>query len=639
MTQFVAARGSRAHRLSRACERKAPVNGVLRRTSGALAMKLAAASVALGLSTGAAPTAHAQEVIKTPSATASAQLPRGFAGAYLAARRAAEDTDYQSAAYYFRRAYRSDPSNMAIGRSALTYSVTIGDVASAAPLAAAMLSRGAGLNNAALILSVDAISKGLWDEAGALLSQSSFPPLVRDLVLGWIAYGAGDGEAAYGHFLANLDEAGKETLGNEQAGHLAMLEGDPARAAQYYEASAAALGGWTPATAIAAAGAYQAAGDQDAAERVIAAAIEAAAMEDETLFAARDAIAGGKTLAPMVDSAQTGAGLALVSIGRSLGDERRDQTELGVIFAQLGRSLAPELDQASLLAGDRLYSIGLYDLATEAYEEVRADSFFIDDARFGAAIATGAGGDEATALAQLSKLAAADAQGPRVYLALGLFAASQKEYAVCADAYETGLGWIEGRVGALDRRHWTYEFQAGVCRARNDEWDAAETHFQAALALWPDQPDVLNYFGYSLVEKRERYDEARVMIERAVEQKPRSGHIIDSLGWVMWRTGDFDGAVRELARAVAIEPNVYEINDHYGDALWMVGRKREARYHWERALLFVPEDEPAVAERIEQKLEVGLDAVLAAENDAPPAVIEESAAPSGQSDALRPNGG
>jgi Flp pilus assembly protein TadD len=94
------------------------------------------------------------------------------------------------------------------------------------------------------------------------------------------------------------------------------------------------------------------------------------------------------------------------------------------------------------------------------------------------------------------------------------------------------------------------------------------------------------------------------MIERAVELRPHDGHIIDSLGWVLFRMGDWRGAVRWLERAVELLPRDPVINDHLGDAYWMVGRQNEAQFQWRRALSLGPE--PEEIPKIEAKLRDGL---------------------------------
>ncbi len=628
MSQTADFRAARAARQGWAAGRRRA--GSRRRAQPARLWRTLFASVAAGallaLSGGLGSEAAAQE-----SRGAFVDMPRGFVGPFLAARQAESDDDFSASAYYYRRALRADPENAAVRGLALRYSLIVGDVASALPIAERMADDRSRASNAPLVVGVAAISEGDWDKAIATLTDGGQPPILGDLLLGWAAYGAGDVDAAYGYFLANFDSRGKDVFGNEHAGHLAAALGDHADAAAYFEASKAALGLWTRETAIAAAAAYQAGDDDASAERVLGEALAGSA-EDEALSAAQARLRAGEAVAPTVDSPAKGAALALVGVGRFIGDQQPEAVELGATFAQLARMMAPDLDQADILAGQRLYELDQYALAADAFADTPSGSLFAFDARFGGALATGGLGDLAKAIDQLTALIDDGAKGPRAPFALGAYASAQEQYGVCAEAYEDGVDRLRALVGELDSSHWRYLYYAGICRERSGDWDAAEAHFVDALALSPDQPDVLNYFGYSLVEQRRRFDEARDMIDRAVAQQPRSGHIVDSLGWVMWRTGDFEGAVRELARALELEPNVYEINDHYGDALWMVGRHREARYHWERALLFAPEDETITA-RIHRKLEIGLDDVLEEEGDAPPTPIEESSAAGDDHDA------
>ena len=115
---------------------------------------------------------------------------------------------------------------------------------------------------------------------------------------------------------------------------------------------------------------------------------------------------------------------------------------------------------------------------------------------------------------------------------------------------------------------------------------------------------MLNYLGYSWVDMGRNLDRAKGMLHRAVELRPDDGFIVDSLGWVYFRLGEYEAAVEQLERAVELEPGDPVINDHLGDAYWRVGRQREARYQWQRALTLEPEDD-TVAD-IEEKLRDGL---------------------------------
>ena len=120
----------------------------------------------------------------------------------------------------------------------------------------------------------------------------------------------------------------------------------------------------------------------------------------------------------------------------------------------------------------------------------------------------------------------------------------------------------------------------------------------------PNQPYILNYLGYSWVDKGRNLDKARRMIETAVKLRPNDGYIVDSLGWALYRMGDLEKAARELERAVELRPEDPIINDHLGDAYWKVGRRAEARFQWHRALSLEPEAE--LVANIQAKIERGL---------------------------------
>ena len=133
----------------------------------------------------------------------------------------------------------------------------------------------------------------------------------------------------------------------------------------------------------------------------------------------------------------------------------------------------------------------------------------------------------------------------------------------------------------------------------------AEADLKHALELSPDQPLVLNYLGYSWIDKGQNLQEALKMIQRAVELRPNDGYIVDSLGWAFYRLGNLPKATQFLERAIELLPEDPTINDHLGDVYWRAGREAEARYQWRRALQFGPE--PADAKTIETKLDRGLE--------------------------------
>ncbi|MBN9310218.1 tetratricopeptide repeat protein, partial [Devosia sp.] len=144
-----------------------------------------------------------------------------------------------------------------------------------------------------------------------------------------------------------------------------------------------------------------------------------------------------------------------------------------------------------------------------------------------------------------------------------------------------------------------------------------------ALQLNPDQPQVLNYLGYSWVDQGVNLIPALDMIQKAVAAAPNDGYIIDSLGWAYYRLGRFDEAVQQLELAVQLRSTDPEINDHLGDAYWRAGRTLEAKFQWNIAASV--DKEGNVKARVAKKLAEGLDAVEAAPERGP--VAEGATAP------------
>jgi len=154
-------------------------------------------------------------------------------------------------------------------------------------------------------------------------------------------------------------------------------------------------------------------------------------------------------------------------------------------------------------------------------------------------------------------------------------------------------------------KRWALFYDRGVALERSGQWDRAEADLLHALEMRPDQPLVLNYLGYSWIDRGENLERGLKMIEKAVELRPEDGYIVDSLGWAHYRMRDYAGAVEYLEKATELVPEDPTINDHLGDAYWQTGRLVEARYQWRRALQFGPQEDEV--KPIEAKLERGLD--------------------------------
>jgi Flp pilus assembly protein TadD len=201
---------------------------------------------------------------------------------------------------------------------------------------------------------------------------------------------------------------------------------------------------------------------------------------------------------------------------------------------------------------------------------------------------------------RLERLIAEHPNDTEAILALGNILRSRKEFAECADVY----GKAVANLAMPEKSNWVTFYFRGICYERSKQWPNAEADLKKALVLFPDQPLVLNYLGYSWIDQGVNLDEGMSMIRRAVEQRPDDGYIVDSLGWANYRIGNYDEAVKELERAVELKPDDSTINDHLGDAYWRIGRVLEAHFQWSHAkdLNPDPEDLP----KIEEKLKAGL---------------------------------
>lgn len=212
--------------------------------------------------------------------------------------------------------------------------------------------------------------------------------------------------------------------------------------------------------------------------------------------------------------------------------------------------------------------------------------------------AQGSGPDEASEAGPRPQLSTGDKL--EILDSLGNILRARKLYAEAIPYYDQALALVD----KPDKRHWVYYYARGTSYERLKNWPAAEADLEKALALYPDQPLILNYLGYSWIDQGRNLKEGMAHIEKAVALKPDDGYIVDSLGWAHYKQGNFKEAVRYLERAVELKPDDAVLNDHLGDALWRVGREREARYQWDQALSLKPE--PEDLEKIRKKIETGL---------------------------------
>lgn len=119
-------------------------------------------------------------------------------------------------------------------------------------------------------------------------------------------------------------------------------------------------------------------------------------------------------------------------------------------------------------------------------------------------------------------------------------------------------------------------YEQAMMAEKLDRMTEMEQLLRRVIALKPQQPQAYNALGYSLADRKLRLDEARQLIQRAIELSPGDPFLIDSLGWVEYRLGNHDEAIKQLRQAYRLRPDA-EIGAHLGEVLWIVGKRDEAR--------------------------------------------------------------
>lgn len=148
------------------------------------------------------------------------------------------------------------------------------------------------------------------------------------------------------------------------------------------------------------------------------------------------------------------------------------------------------------------------------------------------------------------------------------------------------LAVLDGRIKRAGDADFTWQarfLQAMIYDGLN-QWPKAEVSIKQAQTLAPDRPEVLNFLGYGWINQGQHVQEGMDLVRRALQLQPKSGAVIDSLGWGYYKLGQYDEALGFIEEAVQLDPSDAEVNDHLGDVYKAMGRNAEANYEWTRVL-------------------------------------------------------
>ena len=562
-------------------------------------ISIAALSVVLGLAGQASAKPSPRSVLDPPEDAA-------LLGDYLAGTYAnfLEDMDAQST--FFIEAFEADPTDIRIGRRAVTATLRAGNFSKAKDLARKVYKVDNTESMAKVILGVDAFSRGRHSAAKKYLKNQSSDITMGTVLLfaeGWNEFAAGNEDKAKSLFEVQGSRPYFGELAKLQIAKIEALTGKTDAANTLFE-SLNNTSQSTVETALATARHYANTGQNEKAIERLENYIDESGLESGPLKAYLDSLKAGKKIDKPLNAKQ--------QLSRALTDPayevflRNRAPDAAEVYLRLALQIDPKNEKAQLWLASLLESTNRSDEAMELYKGFSEKSSYIISARLSEANVYFDREEDDNALAVLEDVNAKH----ETFItreALGRARLIRENYAEALPIYTAIL---ESMSEEEIRANTQPLYFRGIAYEREKKWPQAEADFLRVLEIEPDNADALNYLGYTWVDRGENLKRAFEMIRKAVALEPDSGAIIDSLGWAHYKLGEYEEAKVQLEKAVQLSPSSATIIDHLGDVYWKLCRYREAGYQWERALIYDPTDEER--ETIERKLKSGLSAVTPA---------------------------
>ncbi len=521
-------------------------------------------------------------------------------GSYLAGRYAASERDAGSAALFFDKALKFDPSNPELLERAIMSEVARGDIDGASDHAEELIRKAPNARIPHLVVGVRAMRDGGYAKAHQAfekVSGNAAAEIGARLGLAYAYFSEGD-------FAKASEVIGKMSASDSVRAfaqyHLAVIEdlsGRSQDALKHFE-EANRLSNGESLRILQGYAAHLARAGQMAKAKEIYGEFLKKAPSNPIVKAALARLEAGIVPDRVIATAKQGLAETLYGIASSLSDER--SIEVPVFYLQLALALEPRHELALSLFADRLDAAERFDEAIEVYGRIPVGSALYLNARQQIAQNLQRQKRPDEALSMLRATLDGTAGDIEIHASIGDVLRSKEEYVEAAEAYSRAIALI----GKPQDRHWTLFYTRGISYERSKRWADAERDLKFALTLKPEQPLVMNYLAYTWVEQNVNMAQALEMLKKAVELRPEDGFIIDSLGWAYYRMGDYQSAITHLEQAILLEPGEATINDHLGDAYWRVGRRLEAKFQWQHALTLKPEK--ADESKIRGKIETGL---------------------------------
>lgn len=280
--------------------------------------------------------------------------------------------------------------------------------------------------------------------------------------------------------------------------------------------------------------------------------------------------------------------------------------ESALIFSQITKSFVPDLYDTDLMLGDLMSVYGSYDAALSYYQRVPKHHPAYINARIRLAESYEKNNMMQQALSILKDIENYK-KSQSLLVRIGDIYRREGQFENSINYYSAALDLIEAHGSDQDIEVWRLYYARAISHDQNGAWAYAEKDLLAAKDLNPQNPLILNYLGYSWVDRNQNLHSSLEMLEQALAYRPYDGFVLDSVGWALFKLGRYEEAVSKLEQAVQLLPNDPVIHDHLGDVYWAVGRINEARFAWSKALQSTDDDKRISA--IQVKIKTGLNLV------------------------------
>ena len=519
---------------------------------------------------------------------------------FISATLAERDSDEVLAATYYMRALENDPNNLFVAEKAFFQLVTAGQIGRAIEIAPSLLDVDSIAPLAHLVLATRALKS---EDAKTVLQhaieieKTAIGYLFSPLMQGW---GHAIKKDNAGAFKALSQLKGNPVILNLAKSHEAYIfdyTGNIDSADTAYKALIASES-LTSLQPIAAYGdfLYRHKREQDARDMFA----KEISNNNNNMFLLREAQRHMLGLGPTL-SVATPKGAMAHFYFRMASEGYRERPDLLTLFyGRLAEYLSPASEDIKLLLGEILTKLNRPAAAARAYAVIPQNSPAAHAAFMRQVEALQSSKNYGAAEVLLKRKLIKQPNNTRLLSLLADLFRIQEQCDQAIPLYDQ----IIAGFGRPEVSQWFNYFARGSCHELEGSWPLGEADLLVTLRLVPENAMVLNYLGYSWLSRSIKLDQARKLIEKAAAKDPENGSIIDSLGWVQYKTQDIAAAVETLERAVRLSPGNSVISDHLGDAYWKSGRLREARFEWRHALATAEDDESI--ERIKAKMIYGL---------------------------------